>query len=253
MSALEFSFQEVISEIAAIARIANAYITPASQFVLPQLRTELENIQAATTDGTWQWGIKNDQPLVTRISRGDYQPDGQGEHNVFAEITSVWEVYRIRPAGKKNRPAERFALDGLASTRVRIFKELPQDGKEQIAMWRMEIGDAVSPGCHFHVQVLGEGVTGPFPHSLDVPRLPGLISTPTAVIEYVLAELFQDDWLKHLATKSADVNRWAPIQKKRLGAVLEWQRGVVAEAQNSPWPTLKSSRPPSSLFIAGAP
>lgn len=252
MSAIEFGFQEVISEIAAIARIAEAYLAPTSQFVLPQLRTELENIQSATTDGTWQWGIKNHQPLVTRVSRGDYQPNSQGEHNVFAEVTSVWEVRRIRPAGKKTKPADRFALDGLASTRVRIFKELPQGGKEQIAMWRMEVGDDASPGCHFHVQVLGEDEAGPFPHSLDVPRLPGLISTPTAVIEFVLAELFQDDWPKHLATRAADVNRWGPIQKRRLGAILDWQRGVVEKAPTSPWSTLKSSRPPSSLFIADA-
>src|SRR5436190_1532122 len=79
----------------------------------------------------------------------------------------------------------------------------------EIAMWRMEVGDARSPGCHFHVQVLGEAEVAPFPKSLSVPRLPAVHSTPPAVIEFVLGELFQATWDKHVAARSVHVKRWA--------------------------------------------
>jgi hypothetical protein len=251
MSQLEFEFQDVLNELDAFARIAEKYLRPESRQVLPQLAAELEGIRNTPTNVTHVWGIRNERPLRTTVSVGEYQPDGEGEHNVYAEITSQWEIERIKPPGKKNQPGQRFRLVGIASTRIRLLKEVnANQPSEELAMWRMEIGDSYSPGCHFHIQVLGESTDGPFPHSLDVPRLPGLISTPAATVEYVLAELFQDDWQQHLATKSADVNRWAPIQRQRLSSVLGWHLSRVQEANGSPWPALKASRPPTHLFVA---
>jgi hypothetical protein len=188
-------------------------------------------------------------PFLTEVSRGEYQPDDQGALNVYAEITSTWTIRRIAQR-KRSLRAEKFILTGNASTRVRIHREASaQAGPAQLAMWRAEVGDSKSPGCHFHVQIAGDLDDPPFPKSLDVPRLPGLLITPPAVVEYVVGELFQARWLKHIAGQSAELNRWWPIQRRRLGAVLGWQLNIVKSASGSPWATLKKQKPGPQLFM----
>lgn len=249
MSELEFGFQDILNEVDALDKIVGRFCQPRSRAVLPQLISELESIRDNVADKPWIWGIRESNPFYTDISRGCYKPDDQGAENVFAEITSTWTIRRIPPK-KKSRGAERFKLVGNASTRVRLYREVAVGNEqEQLAMWRAEIGDAASPGCHFHVQVLGDMDGPPFPRSLDVPRLPGLLVTPAAVVEYVVSELFQDTWLKHLGTQGADLNRWWPIQRRYLGAVLLWQLKVIKNASGSPWTTLKKAKPDSRLFL----
>lgn len=250
MSELEFDFQEAITEIDALARVAADFIEPQSIMVLPRLRLVLESIRATPSEAVFDWGIPEALPLVTKVSRGCYQPDDQGEKNVFAEITSVWSIRRLRPKGKKSLPASVFSLVGKASTRVRLFNEAPGGGKgPQLAMWRSEIADVNSPGCHFHVQILGDQATGQFPKSLDVPRLPGVLTTPAGVVEYVLGELFQDGWAQHVGNESADLKRWAPIQRQRLAALFAWHSAVIKMSSGSPWPTLKRAKPEPNLFL----
>ena len=246
---LEFKFQDVLNEIQAFADLAEAFLEPSSLRVLAELSGVLENVRDTRSSKTVRWEIPDDRPLVTRASFGAYQPDAQGAHNIFAEVSSVWEIKRIAPQKKKNR-AELFALDGLASTRIRLFRRLPDGNKgESVAMWRTEIGDMKSPGCHFHFQILGEDDNGPFPKSVDVPRLPSVLATPLTITEFVLGELFQDEWAMHAAAQSSHLKRWIPIQKRRLLAVMGWQHDVVHNAAGSPWATLKQEKPTSGLFL----
>lgn len=250
VSELEFGFQDLLEEVDALDKIVGPFCDPRSRTVLPQLVTELKSIRDNSAERSWTWGIRESNPFYTAVSRGAYQPDDQGADNVFAEITSTWTIHRVPPR-KKSEKAARFMLTGNASTRVRLHREVPPGGDPaELAMWRAEIGDAVSPGCHFHMQVLGETEEPPFPSSLDIPRLPALIVTPAAVVEYVVGELFQDNWLKHLGTQVANLNRWWPIQRRHLSALLAWQLGVVKDATGSPWGTLKKAKPDSHLFVA---
>jgi len=250
LSQLEFRFQDVWNEIDALDKLVGAFCDPRSRAVLSQLKTELVGIRDSGSDSDQEWGIRQSNPFYTTVSHGGYQAGDQGEHNVFAEMTSTWTIRRIREPKKSIRP-ERFALTGNASTRVRVHQQAV-DGRPatELAMWRMEVGDTASPGCHFHVQVLGERDNGPFPHSLDVPRLPGLLATPPAIVEFVVSELFQDSWIKHVAGQRAELNRWMPIQRRRLGALLQWQLDVVRNASGSPWAILKKAKPEPDLFLA---
>ncbi len=253
MNELEFGFQDVLDEIDALDKIVGSFCDPRSRTVLPQLITDLKSIRDNPADRDWTWGIRQNNPFYTSVSRGAYQPDDQGAENVFAEITSTWSIHRIPPK-KKSEKVARFRLAGNASTRVRFYREVPHGrNPNELAMWRAEIGDAVSPGCHFHVQVLGEAEQPPFPRSLDIPRLPALIVTPAAVVEYVLGELFQDTWLQHLSSQGPNLNRWWPIQRRYLGALLTWQLKVVNDASGSPWGALKKAKPDSHLFVASFP
>ena len=249
MSSLEFFFQDVLDEVQAIARVANAFIQPSSAMVLDELHSSLESVRDEAGTRIVRWGIGERFPLRTIVSHGGYQANDEGEHNVFAEITSAWDIQRIAPA-KRSQRAQRFRLVGLASTRVRLWQAAPGGCQGPcLGVFRMEIGDAASPGCHFHTQILGETNFGPFPKSMDVPRLPGLLATPPAILEFTLGELFQEGWAAHVLSQTPAMLRWAPIQKRRLRAVLAWQAGVVAGAPSSPWSTLKLAKPESDLFL----
>jgi hypothetical protein len=158
----------------------------------------------------------------------------------------------VRPLGvnaKKPQARQKRLLEfyGIASTRVRFFDA--SDLSKSIAMWRLELGDAKSPGCYFHVQILGEEEEPPFPKSVSVPRLPSLFVTPMGAIEYVLGEVFQDRWAKVAMENTATVLRWSGMQQRRLLSLLEWQKDKVKKALTSPWMTLKAARPEPALFL----
>jgi hypothetical protein len=243
---IQFKFAEVKQELVAITSLSKDYIDDASHFVLPRFATLLADIQ--NDGGTGRWEIPEAKPLVTRRSIGEYEPGGKKGLRIFAAISCVWEITGASTKLKKASPAE-FAISGLASTRVRVWRELDDGTTEQYAMWRMEIGDLAAPGCHFHVQILGEEDAGQFPKSLPVPRLPGLPATPLLVIEYVLGELFQDHWKHSVGQKSDALQMWRGIQSERFRRFFSWQDKAAEQLKlGSPWTTLKFLKPEVDLF-----
>ncbi len=247
----KFSFQEIEDEIRSISRIAEDFLDPYAIFTLQFLIDSLESIRSSAPGGVHNWGIPEKSPVRTIVSPGAYNPGAIGHPHVSAMISSTWEIRPIGNRGPRSRADRVFELAGQATTKVRILQEL-EDGREEIAMWRMEIGDRASPGCIFHVQVLGESPYPPFPHSLPIPRFPGLLVSPPAVLEFVLAELFQDEWRMHTARETPEIQRWRAIERRRLRNVLSWLHGRLDSATGSPWVTLKRAIPPDELFLHGA-
>lgn len=246
---LHFTFQDVLDEIDSIAKVTKHFVAAESTAVLPQLRATLESIKANRSGLVVPWGIKDNHPLRTVESLGQYEPGDGGGHIVIAEITSRWDIACVVDPAQAKKIPKFFSLEGVASTRVRILDVDNEGAERELATWRMEVGDDQSPGCHFHVQVLGEEHHQLFPHSFPVPRFPSLIITPMAVLEFVLAELFQDEWRKHAATESADMQRWKPIQQKRLLELLRWQQECIRDASGSPWTSFKARKPLPQIFI----
>ena len=249
MARLEFLFANVREEIDTVARVAHSFIAPSSIKVLTTLRDNLDRIRESAEGRVRTWGIPEFQPLCTVTSCGDYACGGGGQRLVFARMSSVWQ---IEPLGLHNPGSQRhrkFALAGLASTKVRIVEGEADVPGDELAMWRMEIGDDRSPGCCFHVQVLGESNDAPFPRSVPVPRFPGLFLTPMSVLEFVLAELFQDEWKQHAASGSSDMLTWRRIQRKRLASLLHWEEEQVRNSAGAAWTALKSAKPPAELFL----
>jgi hypothetical protein len=248
MFGLRFLFQDMLDEVREFAALANDLIAPGSKGVLPQFGKNLEGYRNANTKDAFDWEIAESNPLSTIGTRG-YEPGGGGTRYLIGEITAKWRIRR-EPSAKKSMPAKYFAVVGLASTRIRLrCVGLDGEPSEQIAMWRMEVGDVKGPGCFFHSQILGESAEFPFPNSLPVPRLPIIMMTPAAVAEFVFAELFQDRWVPHTSVQVPHLNRWTSIQKDRFIRLLNWKIRLLTNTLGSPWSSLKAGQPDDDLFV----
>lgn len=244
--ALTFAFSQFVRELTALEAIVRSYTARESSAVLRRLGIALENARSQRSAAMIRWELSEAEPFRTKVSHGEYEPQGNGQDNISAAISSLWE---IEPFGNREQGgySKLFRLTGIASTRVRLFRHSPA-GVEEAAMWRMEIGADDAPGCRFHVQVLGEGIELPFPHSISIPRLPSIMISPMAVIEFVVGELFQDSWPRDAARVSAGMNMWRSIQRERFSRLLAWQKDAIDSSTGSPWLSLKKAPIDKDLF-----
>jgi hypothetical protein len=251
MKGLRFSFSDVLQECTALSDLAGEYIDPASAGVLKETRGILANVQTKALEKTVRWSIPIDRPLRSTPSVGSSARDGNGPYTLLAELSFLWEI-RCITDGSRDRPAH-FALDGIASTLVRILNAGAGRLPFEIARWKVEVGDDKSPGTHFHIQLNGESVNAPFPKDLDVPRLPAFAMTPFLVFETVLAELFQDEWERTALADNQHTRHWSNLQTSRLQAFVEWQRAELSKkATGTPWVRLKTAKPSPDMLIGVA-
>jgi hypothetical protein len=250
---LEFEFKEFLDEIKAIKDVAKNFLDRSANDVLDRLERNLTTIRTARrgTDGL-RWEIPLSSPLKTRISQGKYEKGGrEGKHDVFGEITSIWIISPSDPKATSRTLAKTFSVTGKASVRIRLVEPNSVSGDRELAMWRVELGDVHAPGCYFHIQVLGEDgrIEPPFPHSLSVPRLPALVFTPMAALEFVIAELFQDEWRQQVARETPAIQMWRSIQQKRFRSLFAWKYELVKTHSGTPWTAIKFTNPQPKLFL----
>jgi hypothetical protein len=190
------------------------------------------------------WQVPKAQPLETIGSDGEYEmkAGGKGAHVVVGRISFLWEL----EAGRA--PIRTVKLRDNATTRIEL---IDQNEGHSLGMWRMEVGQEDGPGCCFHVQVLGETTSPPFPKSLPIPRLPTIPPTPMAALELVLGELFQRRWQDQVRRSTETAEMWRGVQQRRWTSFLGWQRETVRKVGMSPWVALKSF-PPRDLFARGS-
>lgn len=248
--ALHFKVVDLLREIAALRGIASSYLPSSGASILQQVEDDLKNL-AKRSSGSTLWTIDPSYPLTTRVSEGHFQRKGRGKMHVFATVSFVWDLEPVRtPKDKMKDPAKVVALAGKASTVIRIMEsETEEHPEREIAMWRMEVADDASPGTYFHVQVLGTEIDAPFPKALDVPRLPSVLVSPFACVEFVISELFQDEWSRTSGEESGSMNMWRSIQAKRSLRQLKWHADIIENDAGSPWNALKTERPPVDLFL----
>jgi len=205
----------------------------------------LNNIKDSPTLQAVPWGIDERNPIRTRISQNGYE---RGDRKcrfkeVRGELSCVWEIRK-----EDSRDRRFFILEGQASTKLKVLDVSQGPRGTLLAQWQFEVGDHQSPGCHFHVGILQCNESGPFPKGLSVPRLPGILVTPMDALEYLLGEIFQDEWEGHAVKDRDDVLLWAGCQKRRLGGLLQWYRERIENSGGSPWTFLKTSRPKIGIF-----
>jgi hypothetical protein len=254
-SGLYFSFTEMEQEAVNMALIASKYLDDEhddSHAIITTWRKQLSAFRTSQPGTKFDWAIPFQRPIRTKLSVGKYEPDGNGEHSVYATLSSIWQIaipaLDMRTA-KRGTPQSHFEVFGKASTRVSVFAHRGQGAADELARWRFEIGNQDSPGCHFHAQILGEAEDRIFPKSMSVPRLPNMLFTPMDALEFVLAELFQDEWAEHVAKETDAIRNWAGCQKRRLIRLLQWQQDRLEKYSGSPWTSLKAAKPDANLLV----
>lgn len=240
---LLFSFAKMESEIENLRLSAEAFLERESfDRLIPQWKRDLITFRGRPPGTSSTWQIHEQQPFQTILSDGKF--DRKAGLRVFARISGIWELFlpKENPNPKKGSLRDNFVLNGLASTRISIWK-LEGAAETEIARWTVEVGDAVSPGCHFHSQIpLEEEGCGMFPKSLPIPRLPTLLVTPMDALEFALAELFQKDWQRHSSKNTNSQKIWASCQRRRLENLLKWYLECI-KSSTGPWTALKLGKP----------
>ena len=229
---IQFNRTELVREVKTLRRIASEFFERDTVWALDRFRSALE---AMSGEAVRKYEL---EVLRTKPNMGAHEAgQRRGTLNVYAGITGCWEL-RL-----ENKSVE---FCGLASTKIELFDA---ESDERVAMWRVELGAADAPGCYFHVQILGDEDSVPFPHTLSIPRLPSVFVSPMAAIEYALGELFQDEWEKAVCQLRPDQDYWRRLQRERLCGLLSWQEQRLRKSVgSSPWMTLKAAKPDGDLY-----
>lgn len=247
---IQLSISEVCEEIRHLKDAASDLLAPSAVGVLAEFERALQAIVWKEPGTVTPWELRRDNPLMTIISEGEFCHGGKvGAHHCLAEISSIWCITPVKPPRKQKITS--FKVVDIASVHVEIFEAINKKKASALGSWRMELGAPDAPGCFFHTQILAEKERSeaPFPHSLDIPRLPGFLFTPMAVTEFVLAELFQDKWRDPARQVRHEIKGWARIQRDRLLKTFLWHIRRTLEASGSPWMHLKSGIPAVDWFV----
>lgn len=219
--------------------------------IIPTWKQELINLKNDRGASSFNWSIPINTPIKTIISKGQYEPGTRrGRLNVFGTICGTWDISVERRDAKTKAPFQAFILKGIASTKVQIWTQEDNPPHKEIARWTLETGDANSPGCHFHTQIDLDPEDNKFPKDLSVPRLPAYLHTPMDALDFLLGELFQDDWFRHISQRRDAGNVWNGCQKARLVKMLEWHSQQFKCAGGAPWATFKRRKPTVDLLFS---
>ena len=245
MSELRFEFDEMHREAEAFYALAKPFLDPTAEACIGAFGSALATIRSKVPlannpvdvlNRRYRWEISKGQPMRTRSSRGYERGKRQGGMEIYGRLTAVWEITPDPIKNKRDRPKQ-FRISGNASVVVELLDVMTD---QPVVTWNMDIADAASPGCMFHSQI-------PSPSKVPIPRLPCIAFTPLAVAEFLLGELFQEEW-KAGCVGSACEN-WTAIQKRRLSSLLAWQQQVIKDCKEPPWTALKRLRLPHDRFV----
>ena len=243
MPGLRFPFAELERETKTLKEVASSFLDTRTTWVLDKFGADIRNI-SGTSAGTMTT-LEFQKPLRTVPNAGGHEVGRRSGSSLYAKISGIWEVQAM---GSRLTPRRQMEFCGKASTKVELYAcDAPT---KRIAMWRLELGAKDSPGCYVHAQILGDSSQPPFPKSIPIPRLPSLFVTPMSAVEFVLGELFQDQWAQESAKNNDDALYWRALQKRRLGHILSWYQSTFQNPVSSPWMDLKTAKPDGEMFLA---
>lgn len=251
---IEFTFAEVLREIQLMTKLAEPLLEPNDLWKLERLEKGLRTIQSNGVQASWS--LPQDDPLKTKLCNGSYERSvGSATRKgsktaLFGELSFIWEILPI-PGRKGRKPPKRFVISGIASSKARLVEQ-SCDARKEYVSWRMEVGDNASPGTFFHIQVGEDDAGSQVYQPLPVPRIPCPPITPLLALEYLLAELFQNEWPERLRSCTDETNAWRNIQLDRYKAFMSWQEQILSERSGSVIVSLKEAKP-SQTLLTGAP
>jgi hypothetical protein len=246
MDILWFDPSSFLREIKSLQQLIRQYLEPGSVPLLSLWEEEIKGLMVQ--GGQLPLRIPEGEPLQTRVSKGEFEPpEKSSSRPVFGRITGIWEIEilevkvpdPVRP-NKKAKSRKVLNVTGKASTE---FKVLDARDESCLAWWKMELGNAESPGFFFHT------FASPDP-KFPVPRHPNLFATPMAAIGFAVGELFHAAWEQSVKRDIDAARYWRSLQKDRLEKLLDWQLRVVQGTRtSSPWCRLRQAKPDKGLFL----
>ena len=246
VTGLQFRCRELVEETEALRDMAADLLAPDGDRVLVNLRNQLESAWQRATQQSIEIQLL---PLRTRPTLGYERGSRSGGSEIHGCATGIWEVRSVGRAGPKCK----IAFTGKASAVIELGPAESQsceqlDCASRLAQWQIELGAHDSPGCYFHFH-FGDRSHPRFPKGIPIPRLPSPFVTPMAAVEFVLGELFQDEWPRKASEARHHQGRWRAIQRQRWGRLLQWQERALNAGESSPWMNLKAAKPPNDLFV----
>jgi len=153
------------------------------------------------------WEIPQNDTLDTIVSSGRYETGGRGKEkkSLYGRMSFRWEVVPLSKGAQ-------ISVNGLASNQIEIID--PSKAEQRGAIFHFDVsneGGAVGP--KLHVQ-LPEDYFG-----MPIPRLHSPIFHPVDCLDFILGELFVDDWPNHLRKEGDKRARVAKPQSKRLNSL----------------------------------
>lgn len=245
---VHFSLPTLKTEVDCLGSLARDFLDVESHSVLGSWSADLSTIGNRDTTKPALWKISPERPIRTKQTK-QFEPNGRKvQQSVWGELSFVWEVARVSTDTRK-KERTLICLNGKASTKVRIYTQI-DDAKTCIAQWQVEIGSHDSPGWHFHVGLCREENDGHFPKWLSVPRMPGLLVAPTDALDFMLGELFQDDWKKQVSNEKFENVELGKAQKSRIYGMSKWHTAELEAGNGSAWNRLKRSQPRADIFTS---
>jgi hypothetical protein len=240
---LDFHFADLQREVSNFAQVSQRFLERESRAKLSDWLTGLVNFRDSRHQGSWRWTIPEEDPVRTLLTDEYEAGERRGGFTVYGELSSIWE---IGLKGRGGSASHAICLNGIASTKVKIFRRHADSTIRQIAQWQFEVGDSQSPGCHFHI---GIGHFGEAAASLPVPRLPSLLLTPIDALDFLLGEIFQARWSEEVNRETTPMQQWSAQQKARLSRLLKWKQDQIEKSGGSAWNYLKHQRPSAQILL----
>ena len=228
MTGLLFPFAELVQETQALQTIAEKYLDQNHIWALEKFKSDIQSI----------WSAAAERPCHLILSPLHTTSTDINGQMIYAVCSGIWEVMPLGNS-KKNRAKRNIRFCGIASTKIELY--LKNKKYPPIAMWRLEFGTHDSPGCYFHAQIH---------KNPPIPRLPSFFVTPMAAIEFVIGELFQNDWKQTAMSNHGSATFWRSLQRGRLICLLNWYKDSLAKGDSSPWMNLKVKKPKERMFIS---
>ena len=231
---LKFSVAELQRELIFCDAIASSYLEHQSKGKLKSAAQHLRLI-SDTPNKTHTWQIDKDIPLKTKHSLRISEISGQG-HSLQGRLSFIWELQKC--------DHQTVELVGKASTAISIHEIVDSIAKDDhIFKWHVDVvTDKKAPGPAFHTQVDN-------PKNLPVPRFPSLLFSPVDCLDFLLGELYQQEWPMH-QSRHNQIQRFAVAQNQRLRRLLGEQKKELDQiGDSSAWITLKNWNPSDEVFV----
>jgi len=187
------------------------------------------------------WEVDKNRSIWTRPSPGKYEPSNGGGKIVVGGCSWIWQLKKV--------DSKHAAVAGIVSLKISLSELVTTESGDKhkaLCEWNFDIGDHSHPGALVHTQVCSVNGDG---HLLSVPRFPSVILAPTDALDFLLGELFQEEWQKEAASVLDKSPKLARRMRMRLVNFLQEQANYLANAPGLAVHALKVWKPLQSLKL----